>query len=215
MKKLLAGLMVAALAGVASAAVFSQNAVGFINVEIGAEELVCLTIPFNNMDADDGNWTFKDTQLAADAPTGSYVYFWQNSAWRGVSKGRNGFATDKVLQPGEAFFFQPSKAMTVTLSGEVPDDATLPVAIVGAGNLTASGNPYPVPAMFKDTALATEAGTGSYVYFWYDGAWHGVNKGRNGFATDYEVQPGEGFFFQTRAADDSTEWTVEKPYDFP
>lgn len=215
MKKLLAGLMVAAVAGAASAAVFSQNAVGFINVEVGAEELVCLTIPFVNMDSPDGNWTFKDTQLAADAPTASYVYFWENSAWNAVSKGRNGFNTSKVLKPGEAFFFKPKQAMTITISGEVPDDATIPVSITGAANLTAVGNPYPVPVAFKDTSLATDASTASYVYFWYNGAWNAVSKGRNGFNTDYEVQPGEGIFFKTNAKDDSTEWTVEKPYDFP
>ena len=106
MKKAIAGLMVAAIAGVASAAVFSQNAVGFINVEIAAEELVCLTIPFVNMDSDDGSWTFKDTQIANDAPTASYVYFWNGTAWAANSKGRNGFTTTKEVAPGEGFFFK-------------------------------------------------------------------------------------------------------------
>ena len=215
MKKLLAGLMVAALAGVASAAVFSQNAVGFINVEIGAEELVCLTIPFNNMDSDDGNWTFKDTQLAADAAVASYVYFWDGTGWVANSKGRNGFTTTKVLQPGEAFFFQPKQAMTITMSGEVPDDDTTPVVVAGSGNLSAIGNPYPVPVKFVDTELASQASTASYVYFWDGSGWVANSKGRNGFTTTHEVFPGEGFFFQTNTKDDSTEWSVEKPYDFP
>lgn len=215
MKKLLAGLMVAALAGAASAAVFSQNAVGFINVDVGEKELVCLTIPFVNMDSDDGTWTFKDTQLAADAPTASIVYFWDGTGWVANNKGRNGFTTTKVLQPGEAFFFEPNKAMTITMSGEVPDDENTPVAIVGAGNLTAIGNPYPVPVTFTDTTLAQEASTASIVYFWDGSGWVANNKGRNGFTTTKEVAPGEGFFFETNKKDDSSEWTVEKPYDFP
>lgn len=216
MKKVIAGLMVAAaVAGVAQAAVFSQNAVGFINVEVDAEELVCLTIPFNNMDSEDGSWTFKDTQIAADAPTASYVYFWNGTAWAANSKGRNGFTTTKVLQPGEAFFFKPKQAMTITLAGEVPDDDTTPVAISGGANLSAVGNPYPVPVKFVDTALAGQASTASYVYFWNGVAWAANSKGRNGFTTTKEVAPGEGFFFKSNAKDDSTEWKVEKPYDFP
>ena len=227
MKKLLAGLMVAALAGVASAAVYSQNAVGFINVDVGADELVCLTIPFVNMDSEDGNWTFTETQIAADAPTASQVYFWENSAWQAVTKGRvtpanpTGFNTSKKLVPGEAFFFKPKQAMTITISGEVPADATQAVAITGAANLSAVGNPYPVPVKFTDTSLASSANTASQVYFWYDGAWNAVTKGRvtpanpTGFNTDREIQPGEGIFFRTNAKDDSYEWTIEKPYDFP
>ena len=216
MKKILAGLMAATvLAGVAQAATFSKNAVGFINVEVDAEELVCLTIPFVNMDSDDGNWTFKDTQLAADAPTASTVYFWNGTAWAPNSKGRNGFTTTKVLQHGEAFFFQPKQAMTITISGEVPDDATTPVAITGAANLSAVGNPYPVPVKFTDTELAAQANTASTVYFWNGTAWAPNSKGRNGFTTTKEVAPGEGFFFQTNSKDDSSEWTVEKPYDYP
>jgi hypothetical protein len=216
MKKILAGLMAASvLAGVAHAAVFSQNAVGFINVEVDAEELVALTIPFANMDSDDGKWTFKDTPLADAAPTASTVYFWDGASWAPYSKGRNGFATDKVLEPGEAFFFKPKQAMTITLSGEVPDEASTPVAITGAANLTAVGNPYPVAVKFTDTALADQATTASTVYFWDGASWAPYSKGRNGFATDHELAPGEGFFFKTNAKDDSTEWTVEKPYEYP
>lgn len=216
MKKMIAGLMAATvLAGAAHAATFSKNAVGFINVEVDAEELVALTIPFVNMDSDDGNWTFKDTQLAADAPTASTVYFWNGTAWAANSKGRNGFTTTKVLQPGEAFFFKPKQAMTITLSGEVPAEDATPVAITGAANLTAVGNPYPVPFKFTDSALAAQASTASTVYFWNGMAWVANSKGRNGFTTTKEVAPGEGFFFKSNAKDDSSEWSVEKPYGYP
>lgn len=228
MKKILAGLMAATiLAGVAHAATFSKNAVGFINVEVDAEELVCLTIPFVNMDSPDGSWAFTDTQIAADATPASQVYFWENSAWQTVTKGRvtasnpTGFNTNKRLVPGEAFFFRPKSAMTITMSGEVPDEDSQAVDITGAANLSAVGNPYPVPVKFTDTTLAASANTASQVYFWYDGAWNAVTKGRvtaanpTGFNTDREIQPGEGIFFRTNAKDDSYQWTVEKPYDYP
>lgn len=205
----------AVMAAVASAAVYSQNAVGFINVEVKAGELVALTIPFNNMNSDTGTWAFKDTQIAADAPTGSTVYFWTGTSWGPVTKGRNGFATTKELAAGECFFFKPYSDMTVTINGEVPDDESIPVAIKGAANLSAIGSPYPVAVPFKESALAADASTGSTVYFWTGTSWSPVTKGRNGFSTTKELAPGEGFFFKTYKDDGDVTWTAEKPYDFP
>lgn len=216
MKKILAGLMAATvLAGAAHAATFSKNAVGFINIEVEADELVCLTIPFINMNSDDGSWKFTETQLAADAPDASTVYFWNGTAWAANNKGRNGFTTTKILEPGEAFFFKPKKAMTITLAGEVPDEGTIPVSITGAANLTAVGNPYPISKKFTDTELAAQASDASTVYFWNGTAWVANNKGRNGFTTTHEVAPGEGFFFKSNKKDDTADWTVVKPYEYP
>ncbi len=216
MKKIAIALAaLAVVASVASAAVYSQNAVGFINKEAEAGKLVALTIPFYNMNSDDGSWAFDDTQIAADAATASYVYFWDGSSWAPYSKGRNGFKTGHTLKPGECFFFKPAGDMTVTISGEVPDEESLPVAVTGAGNLTAIGSPYPVAVNFDETTLAADASTASYVYFWDGSSWAPYSKGRNGFKTSYELEPGEGFFFKTVKADGSKEWTVEKPYEFP
>lgn len=215
-------LIVAAAAITASAAfaapapVYSQNAVGFINIDAKAGEIYSLTFPFNDMASTNAGILFKDTQLAKDAPTGSYVYFWSGTSWSPYSKGRNGFTTSYELKPGECFFFQPAKDMTITMCGEVPDDATLACDITPAGNITAVGNPYPVPMVFKDSKLAMEASTGAYVYFWSGKSWSPYSKGRNGFTTTYEVAPGEGFFFQTTSKDSEAKaWTVEKPYVFP
>ncbi len=205
----------AVMAAVASAAVYSQNAVGFINVEVGAGELVALTIPFANMAADDGTWLFTDTQLATDAPNASTVYFWDGTGWAPVSKGKNGFKTEKKLAAGECFFFRPKSAMTVVMSGEVPDEDSTTVLLKGAGNLSAVGNPYPVPVKFTDTSLATKASNASTVYFWDGTGWAPVSKGKNGFKTEKELAAGEGFFFKTNKNDGDTPWDVEKPYDFP
>lgn len=213
-------LIVAAAAITASAAfaetVYSKNAVGFINIDAKAGEIYALTFPFVDMASTNAGIVFKNTQLAQDADSGSYVYFWNGTSWAGYSKGRNGFTTTYELKPGECFFFKPAKDMVITMCGEVPDDATLTREITAAANITACGNPYPVPMIFKDSELATKASSGAYVYFWNGTSWAGYPKGRNGFTTTYEVAPGEGFFFKTTAADtEAKAWTVEKPYVFP
>lgn len=205
----------AVMAAVASAAVYSQNAVGFINKEAAGGKLVALTIPFYNMNSADGAWSFDDTQLAADAATASTVYFWDGTGWTPYSKGRNGFKTGYILKPGECFFFKPASDMTITINGEVPDDETVSVAVTGAANLTAIGSPYPVATIFDESALSTAATTASTVYFWDGTGWTPYSKGRNGFKTGYELKPGEGFFFKTVQGDGNSDWKVEKPYEFP
>ena len=216
-------LLFAAAAITASAAfaataepVYSQNAVGFINKAAPAGVIQSLTFPFVDMNSTNAGIVFKNTQLAIAAPNGSTVYFWDNTAWKSYTKNRTGFPTDYALKPGECFFFEPAKDMTITMCGEVPDDATLAREISPAANITAVGNPYPVPVSFKDSALAQQASAGATVYFWDVTAWKAYTKNRTGFPTDYVVDPGEGFFFQTTSKDaEATEWTVEKPYVFP
>ena len=216
-------LLFAAAAITASAAfaataepVYSQNAVGFINKDAKAGEIKALTFPFVDMNSTNGLILFKATQLASNAPTGSTVYFWGGTSWKAYNKLRNGFTTQYELKPGECFFFQPSEDMTITMCGEVPDDATLAREIDPAANITAVGNPYPVPMVFKESELAKQASTGSTVYFWGGSSWKAYNKLRNGFTVNYTVEPGEGFFFQTTDDDtEATAWTVDKPYVFP
>ena len=219
MKKFALVFAVAAItasAAFAADAVYSQNAIGFINVEAKAGNIYALTFPFTDMASTNGLVAFKNTQLAQDAATGSTVYFWSGTSWMATSKGRNGFTTPYELKPGECFFFEPAKDMTITINGEVPDDATLSVDITPAANISAVANPYPVKTVFKDSQLASDASTGSTVYFWNGSAWMATSKGRNGFTTTYEVAPGEGFFFETTAKDTGAmQWTVEKPYAFP
>ena len=216
-------LLFAAAAITASAAfaataepVYSQNAVGFINKEAKAGELYALTFPFADMTSTNAGVVFKDTQMAQDATRGSTVYFWSGTSWEPDTKRPNGFRTEHVLQPGECFFFQPAADMTITMCGEVPDDASLECEIHPAANLSAIGNPYPVEVIFTNTALAASASRGATVYFWNGTSWEPDTRRPNGFRTEHTLSPGEGFFFQTTAGDtEASAWAVEKPYVFP
>jgi hypothetical protein len=51
---------------------------------------------------------FTNSTLAAKAPNGSAVYFWDvdRQTWVTVNKLRNKFNTDKSLEPGTGVFFK-------------------------------------------------------------------------------------------------------------
>lgn len=217
MKKIAIALAaLAVMAAVASAAVYSQNAVGFINKDAQEGHLYALTMPFVNLESATGSWLFRETQVAKDAPAGSFAYFWDGLAWQRVTMTRQGFTTDYELKPGECFFFQPGKDMTIVLAGEVPADSQIDVGITAGGNLSAVGNPYPVSMKFVETELAKDAKAGSFAYFWDGSAWQRVNMTRQGFTTEYELEPGEGFFFQTATSEQTNKvWVEERPYNFP
>ena len=107
-------------------------------------------------------------------------------------------------------------AREVTITGEVPDDATLQRAITGDGNLNPVANPYPVDFKFGESALAANAAQNSTVFFWTGTEWAGGTKGSRGWAaaqSNQIVQAGEGFFLQEAGA--SSAWTAAKPYTWP
>lgn len=224
MKKFLAvaiGMAMVAGAAYAQSQTFSKNAVGFINTEATEGALYALTVPFDNMDSDDGSWDFEDTQLAKDAAVGSTVYIWDGTTWKEYNKGKKGFGIDPeyaTLKPGQCFFFQPSEDMVISMSGEVPDSTNTLVAVAGAMNLSAIANPYPTDMTFEDTVLAQNASVGSTVFIWDGTTWKEYNKGKKGFGIDPEyavIKPGVGFFFQTTEEDESANWDVEKEYKWP
>lgn len=235
MKKMMVGLM--ALAVVASVAqaqnTYSKNAVGFVNIDVTAEDaaagkMYALTIPFWNMDnATDaehaGQWEFDKSPIAEAAARNSYVYFFDpaTQSWKGNQKRSSGFSSKQWVAPGELFFLKPAGAMTITMSGEVPDEEEQDVDISPKAALTAMGNPYPVEFDFDSSDIATKATRNSYVYFWDDESqsWKGNQKRSSGFSSKKTVKPGIGFFFKSASGDEAgaenMTWKVVKPYDFP
>lgn len=221
MKKILAmAIGMAAVASIASAqtATYSQNAVGFIQQETKADTLYVLTVPFVNMNSDDGTWKFGDTDLAKNAPDWSKVYFWSGTAWRQDEKDEDdgwSWSANRQLKSGEAFFFQPSEDTVVVLAGEVPTEVQ-PVAYAGSDNLDSIGNPYPVPVAFGKTELADQMEDWSKVYFWTGTAWRQDEKDEDdgwSWSANREIKPGEGFF--VRPLEAANEWDPAKPYAWP
>ena len=224
MKKiLLASALVLAIAVSAAVAqeVLSQNAVGYIKVNLPANKFVSVAQPLNNMGKAENK--FGETSLAQEAPQGSIVFFWSptSQGWSGGLKGAKGWApaqSNKVVAPGEGFFLKSPKDTEVTITGEVPDEPSLDRVIPDGGAFGSVANPYPVDFKFGESDAAKNASQGSIVYFWsLDGqGWSGGLKGAKGWApaqSNKVVAAGEGFFL--REKETVTTLTTQKPYTWP
>lgn len=233
MKKTLWIAIVGALAAsviVASAQteVLSANAVGYIKRTIpAAGGINAVAHPLNSMSP--GPLMFTNTAIAVDMPNLSWAFFWDPTLqrWSGTQKGGkgawDGVGQAKQILTGEMFFLQTPAAQAnsveVTITGEVPDDATLTRSVVGGGAIAALGNPYPVDVAFTNTDVAKVAANLSWAFFWDTTLqrWVGTQKGGkgawDGVGQTKTIQAGEGFFLQDVGA--GSIWTSTKPYTWP
>ncbi|NCD23724.1 MAG: hypothetical protein EOL90_12415 [Spartobacteria bacterium] len=233
MKKTLWIAMVGALAASVVAAsaqgsgeVLSANAVGYIKKTLPAGgDLVAMSIPLSSMTETD--IVFGRTSVAQEAPVGAIVSFWDevNQVWAGGLKNTKGWSagdSNRVIAAGEGFFLKNADAATepfdVTITGEVPPDATIPRSIVGDGTLGILANPYPVDFKFGDSDLAQQATVGSIVSFWdeVNQVWAGGLKNTKGWSSgdsNRVVAAGEAFFLREAGA--ATTWNAAKPYTWP
>jgi hypothetical protein len=219
---MIAGALVASVIAASAQEVLSANAVGYIKKTIPANAgLVPVSIPLNSMT--EASIVFGRTSVAQEAPVNAWVYFWNGTAWSGGTKSGKGWAaaqSNRVLAVGEAFFLKGAAgdvAREVTITGEVPDDATLSKTVFGGGNLNPVGNPFPVDFKFGESAVANSASVNSWVYFWNGTAWSGGTKSGKGWAaaqSNRVVVAGEGFFLKEVGASDFS-WVANKPYTWP
>ena len=224
MKKiLLASALVLAIAVSAAVAqeVLSQNAVGYIKVNLPANKFVSVAQPLNNMGKAENK--FGETSIAQELPVGSTVFFWDNTlqGWGGGGKSLKGWAggqSNRVVAPGEGFFIKSPVDTEVTITGEVPDEPSLARTIPGNNAFGALANPYPVDFKFGESDAAKNASIGSYAFFWsIDGqGWSGGGKSMKGWQpaeSNKFVAAGEGFFL--KEAEGVTTITTVKPYTWP
>lgn len=222
----IAGALVASVIAASAQEVLSANAVGYIKKTLPAGgKLIALSAPLNSMT--EATIVFGRTSIAQEAPVGSFVYFWDPvlQVWSGggkSTKGWGGAQSNKVIAAGEAFFLKGNPTdvanREVTVTGEVPEDATLARAIPGANTLGTVGNPFPVDFKFGTSSLALNSSVGSFVYFWDQSlqVWSGggkSTKGWGGAQSNRVVLAAEGFFLKEIGA--STSWTNAKPYTWP
>ena len=228
MKKTVWFLMAAALiAGVVAASaqeVLSQNAVGYIKKTLPAGgKFVSLSIPLDSMT--NTNIVFGETSVAAEAPAGTVVYFWDpvQQSWLAGGKSTKGWGAfaNRVIEPGEGFLMKSPPASTepidVTITGEVPADAMLSRGVPGGNAFGSLANPYPVDFTFGTSAVASNAPAGTVVYFWdaVQQSWLAGGKSTKGWGAfaNREVPAGEGFLM--RAPGGVLIWDLVKPYTWP
>ena len=215
-----------------SAEVLSKNAVGFVKITIPAKQYEALTIPFNDgVDPDGIAWT--NTAIAKEAASGSAVYFWNSESqnWDAGTLTKNATRTQwavkvrsRKIKPGEMFLYKPYAEQTVTISGEVPDEKTLDVAINAGKIYSAIGNPYPCDIEWTNTPVAIEANGGDAVYFWnvdtqnWDAGTLTKNNTRTQWAAKVRskvLEPGHGVFFKAYGTNAAKAVTFDRPYKWP
>lgn len=225
---LMIGVLIASVLVASAQQVLSANAVGYIKRTIPADgDLNVVSFALNPMSAN-GSMAFTNTSVAAEMDNYSWAFFWDEvtQRWSGSQKDGKGawgiVAQGKTLVPGEMFFLQtPSGGAEkeVTITGEVPDDATLERAVVGGSAIAALGNPYPVDMAFTNLDVAMDAANYSWAYFWDTTTqrWSGSQKDGKGawgiVAQGKTVLAGEGFFLKDEGA--GSVWTNVKPYTWP
>lgn len=236
---LLAGFVSSALAQ--SATAYSSSAVGVIKKSIpaGCQMLVSIPLDIAEMN-NDATIAFTDLPFLKDMPANSTANIWdvENNKWISGTKRPNGkwvgAITNRSVACGESLFLKNGSTTAdadLIISGEVPSDATISIALGAANQQQLLANPYPVSFVFTNSALATnpqQSVFGSTVNFWvadpdsptkgnYVSARVGGGSKWTGTARDYVVSPGEGFFFKkgTSATTNAGPWVVSKPYTWP
>ncbi len=224
----IAGALAVSVVAASAQEVLSANAVGYIKRTVPADGgLEVIAYALNPMPYT-GVTYFTNTAVASEMPNLSVAYFWNDGTQRWVGSQKSGkgiwdgVGPTKQILPGEMFFLKTppgSAAIDVTITGEVPDDATLERAVIGSGNNAALGNPYPVDVAFTNMEVAINAANLSAAFFWNPatGRWVGSQKSGKGIwdgvAPTKIVLAGEGFFLKDM--NPGSVWTNTKPYTWP
>ncbi len=219
-------VLVLSVAAAIAQEVLAVNSIGYIKRELPpGGDLITVSLPLHSMTAE--NHVFSNLSLAAEAPVLSSVSFWDANEQRWVvgAKGGKGWAANVVTQQiatGEFFFLKGPATSTVpteiTITGELPNEATLARSTPGSGALGSMANPYPADFIFGTSSLASNATVLSSVSFWdvNDQRWVVGAKGGKGWAANVVTQvvtATEGFFLKEYGT--VTQWTVDKPYTWP
>lgn len=211
--------------GTQGSGVSPANAVGVKQFTISAGGVAALSLPFHNLESEDGLFRFGETGIAQGLPTGSSVFFWDadRCRWDGGMKSDFGWdpaEANRVLLPGEGFCVRNggAEAVEVAAVGEIPSDESLVRAYRGGGEWTFVAYPYPCgeDIQFGATELAMQLGKGASMMFWDASVqgWYTYSKSAKGWSSagaSRVLGEGEAFFVQSAPDDADGTWTVWKP----
>jgi hypothetical protein len=205
--------------------VYSQNAVGYINipltnsftlmsVQLGSGPASTLTIGNIFPTAHEGT-----TMYVFDTNTGTYFSFlYSGGQWYDMQTWLDG-STQKV-ERGVAFWVAWTGSSTnLNITGEVPGSlvATTPVNI--ANGYALLSYPYPTATLLSATQIGANAQDGDEIFVW-TGTQYKIYGRFGGSWSDYDtwlivdpmLNPGQGFWYKS-----GTQRTINetKPYNWP
>lgn len=228
MKKLLASLMaVGLIAGIADAQVYSQNAVGYVKVEVPASGFKLVSTPFVNLD---GSEQTIDDIFGDSIPDSSTVFIWSVATQTyevytfidglGWVDNLANEAGDTVVARGDGVWFQnpESAAQELFIMGEVPGQALdeEDISIPAAFRLFSFA--FPAEMNIEDTDLVPA--DSDTIYEWLDSQAYAVYTYIDGLGwvdnlaneVDIILQPGRAYWYQSGT---SQTWTQSRPYTWP
>jgi hypothetical protein len=195
----------------ASAQVYSQNIVGYVNVVCKGNAFTLVANPLDN-GTNDAN------SLFAALPNKSTVQVWNGTGFTSATKGASGFTPNLSLPVGTGFFVKP-------LGGDYTNTFVGNVAVASgasatnnlpAGTFVLAGSTIPVAGALNDTGvgtlnLAATLPNKSTVQVWDNtgsGGFVSSTKGASGFTPNTSIAVGQGFFIKALTA---TNWVQSLP----
>ncbi|MGA1193314.1 MAG: hypothetical protein ACO3ZG_02910 [Kiritimatiellia bacterium] len=165
-----------------------------------------------------------DQVLIYDPEIQRFNVYWLYGGRKWVSNA--GFATNITLRPGGGAWYlsRASESTTITLVGDVVDDAAVTNSIFPG--LQILSYPYSSPVVLSDLALTNgvsgpspfvsdnimiyNPSNTSFSTYWLfsDRKW----VSNQGYATNVVVNPGSSFWYLSRGSE-VVEWVENKPYD--
>ncbi|MBP7274792.1 MAG: hypothetical protein KBA51_01155 [Kiritimatiellae bacterium] len=236
MVSVFAGVALGAVVAIAQQAVYSSNVVGFVTVDVPRGGMIMLRNDFVNPDGGDIS---PSTLFGDTLPVGTKIQKWETDGTPGYSfstysiafgppplfLAETNWTPDTVsLERGGGFWVQiptnaPDASYTVTVSGEVPDEAEATVPVAEGLNMLAYM--FPAEVLWTNTTLAKKAKVGDRVYLW-DGSQYNISTYAVTFgpppafapATNWslpgmKIPVGRSVWYNATEADT---WTEASPY---
>ena len=202
-----------------SAAVYSQNVVGYVNVVCPANAVALISNPLN---LDGVNCV---TNIFANVPKGTIVQIWNGAGYDGMSRSLIGAgawsanAATNFIPPGKGFFIKTPSLFTNTFVGSV-------IPAVGGTNSLATlantvllvGSPLPVSGTVTN---AVDQGVGALnlanmpkgtiIQIWNGSGYTGISRsliGAGVWSANPTISLAQGFFIKTPVA---TNWVQSLP----
>jgi hypothetical protein len=184
--------------------VASKNIVGYVKVDLTANQWSLLSNPFKQVD---GSTPTVTKVLGTQVPNSTTVYTWNGTAYGTSVKLPPAWSDPNLpMAPGAGWWVKAPSNATVLIMGEVPDDASMVSTFATKDNLI--GYPYPVEKTLGASGLATVP-TGASAFFWNGTTYTTAAKLPPGWVPNETMGLAEGFWLIGGAG---FTWTEAKPY---
>lgn len=206
----------AGLAG-ASAQVYSQNIVGYVNTVLTGNN--AFTLVANPLDNGNGNFATNLVDPSNLLPAKTKILTWNGSGFNNLQKGGGGWPANSLsVPPGVGFFvYLPATQVsnvTNTFVGNVLLASGSSVTNVVPVGLSLWGSPLPFAGdLTTDTNLNISpllTVSKSQLLTWNGSGYNNAQKGGAGWNTNSVISVGQGFFVNSKVGNGSN-WVQSLP----